>query len=88
MADQPTYRVVHKALHRPLDGVRRGPAPVLPGAADGSGGLQPLLLVPRRAADLLRALRICLVGDGARPADAPDHAGILASAPPVRPRQA
>ena len=70
-------RPVYKALHRPLTDLRRRSPPVLPGAAAGRGDVQPLLLLPRRPADVRRALRLRAVGDRPRSADASDPAVLV-----------
>ena len=48
------------------DGLRRRPAPVLPGAAGRRRDVQPVLLLPRRPADVRRPLRLRLRGPPTR----------------------
>ena len=64
MPDRPTYRPVYKALHRPLTvcGVDR--RLFFLALLLGRGHVQPVLLLPRRPADVRRPLRLCAVGDG------------------------
>ena len=88
MPDRPTYRPVYKALHRPLTiwGVDRRLffLSLLLGAATFNlfySFLAGLL-------DVRRALRLCPVGDGARPGDAPDSTRFVKGTATIRPRKA
>ena len=85
MPDQPTYRPVHKALHRPLTvcGVDRR----LFFLALLMGGATFNLFYSFLAGVLVfrRPLRLRAVGDEPRSRDAADRAGVLGSSPALRP---
>ena len=67
---------------------RGRPTPVLPGVDGRSRDVQPVLLVPRRPADVWGALRVRPVGDVARPRHAQHPAGVVPCASSLRSRQA
>ena len=88
MPDRPTYRPVYKALHRPLTvcGVDR--RLFFLALLLGRRHVQPVLLVPRRPADVRRPLRLRALGDEPRSGDAADPPRVVQARRPLRPRQA
>ena len=69
------------------DDVGSRPASVLPRAAARRGDVQPVLLVPRRPADVRGSLRVRPLGDDSRPGDACGFCSLRRGAQALRPSE-